>query len=127
MGGTVAGPSWTSRLSSLTGLDRGELPLWALPVTGAIAGLLHHGIDLSDTSLNLPGHHGLELMAALGFSRLASTRPRAALCAVTRAVGTDLPLTSGLLHGLKHVPPSALPAAHVAAASRLPAARSRGR
>lgn|SRR5690606_9791159 len=126
MGGTVAGPSWTSRLSSLTGLDRGELPLWALPVTGAIAGLLHHGIDLSDTSLNLPGHHGLELMAALVFSRLASTRPWAALCAVTGTIGTDLALTSDFLHGLKHVPTYALTAVLVDAAFRLAGARGRG-
>src|SRR5690606_31495266 len=110
MSGMVAGPSWTSRLSSLTGLDRGELPLWALPLTGAAAGLLHHAVDLSDTSLNLPGHHGLELMTALAFARMASTRRWAALCAVAGTIGTHLALTHDIVHGLKHVPTYALTA-----------------
>src|SRR5690606_18122143 len=126
MSGTVAGPSWTSRLSSLTGLDRGELPLWALPLTGAAAGLLHHAVDRSDSSRYLPGQRGLELMTARWFARRASTRCWAALATVSGTIGTDLALTSDILHGLKHVPTYALTAILVDVAFRLVGARGRG-
>ena len=89
------------RFSRLTGLESRELSLPALFLLGVAVAVVHHYFDFN---LGLPGHHGLELLTALMFARLASDRPWVAVVVVAGTAGASLGLSPHILHSLKNVP-----------------------
>ena len=102
MAKTLTGKFWTSKPSRLFASDdAAALPAWALPVLGLVVAVLHSPLGYS---LGLPGHHGLELMTALLFARLASTRPWACLMLVSGTVAGDFVLSADVMNNVKNAP-----------------------
>jgi hypothetical protein len=89
------------RFSRLTGLESRELSLPALFLLGVAVAVVHRYFDFN---LGLPGHHGLELLTALMFARLASDRPWVAVVVVAGTAGANLGLSPHILHSFKNVP-----------------------
>lgn len=101
MAETQTGKWFPKRQSSLTGRESAELSVPVLLLLGVAVAAVHRFFDFG---LGLPGHHGLELLTALMFARLASDRPWAAVFVAAGAAGGDLGLSAHLLHSLKNAP-----------------------
>lgn len=101
MAETQTGKSSIKKLLNLSDRESAEFPVAALPLLGLAVALLHSKLSYS---LGLPGHHGLELMTALIFARLTSSRHWAGIILITGTIGGDLALANDFLHSLKHAP-----------------------
>lgn len=88
-------------LLKLSGLEDGTLSVGALLLLGFAVAVVHTTLNFP---LNLPGHHGLELMTAMLFARLIARDRWATLILAGGTAGGDLILAADLLHNLKHVP-----------------------
>ena len=75
-------------LSQYVHEENGSLTLFALFVLGVIAAMLH--LHLRLRGLNIPGHHGLELMTVLLFARMQSQYRWAGLMVAGGAATTFL-------------------------------------